>query len=154
MSRYFSSILRTHFPRHVSQTKNTIETKNHNKHLMNYSCKFIYFLFRSITCEIFFPKLCCEVQLYIQKNYLKNSKVRRARTFKKYPHFPNPTSNAAHRLGRFLQRWTGLGCTWGKGRRWGSGLADRLKMLDEKEIMIFLIQINVKRSFVYTCCTV
>ena len=71
MSRYFSSILRTHFPRHVSQTKNTIETKNHNKHLMNYSCKFICFLFRSITCEIFFPKLCCEVQLYIQKNYLK-----------------------------------------------------------------------------------
>ena len=149
MSRYFSSILRTHFPRHVSQTKNTIETKNHNKHLMNYSCKFIFFLFRSITCEFFPQIMLWGTIIHTKKLFKRNSKVRRARTFKKYPHFPNPTSNAAHRLGRFLQRWTGLGCTWGKGRRWGSGLADRLKMLDEKEIMIFLIQINVKRSFTF-----
>ena len=112
---------------------------------MNYSCEFIFLLFRLNTCEIFSTNYAVRCKYTYKKNIQKIPKFED----KKYHHFPNPTSNAAHRLGRFLQRWTGLGCTCGKGRRWGSGLADRLKMLDEKKIMIFLIQRNVKRSFIF-----
>ena len=102
MSRYFSSILRTHFPRHVSQTKNTIETENHNKHLMNYSCEFIFLLFRLNTCEIFSTNYAVRCKYTYKKKIFKkfqSSKIKNIITFLIQPAMQHIVSDVSYNVG-------------------------------------------------------